>query len=153
MLRSRPMNSVVDDEEPVRKSLRRLFRSVGLEAETFASGPEFLASLAKQRPDCVILDLHLPEVSGLEVQEQLGRENPCLPVIVITGRDDPGLGERVLAAGAVAYLKKPLDEQALLAAITSAVPESETGEGLSNGNSETPAAVMTDEPLENGGRK
>jgi FixJ family two-component response regulator len=61
----------------------------------------------------------------LEVQEQLSREKPCLPVIIITGRDDPGVGERALAAGAVAYLKKPLDEQKLLAAIRLAVPESE----------------------------
>ncbi len=147
------MIDVIDDEEAVRKSLRRLLRSVGLEAETFGTGTEFLDSLESRHPDCVILDLHLPGISGLDVQAQLGREKPSLPVIIITGRDDPGLGERVLAAGAVAYLKKPLDERALLAAITSAVPTRASGEEPNREISEGVGAVVTGKPLMNGGEQ
>jgi FixJ family two-component response regulator len=117
------MISVVDDEAPVRKALGRLLRAAGFDVETFASGREFLDSLDDQRPDCTILDLHLPELSGLDVQQRLAEENIPLPCIVITGKDEPGVAERVLAHGAVAYLKKPLDAEALLAAITAAVPE------------------------------
>jgi two-component system response regulator FixJ len=134
MFNSRVVISIVDDEEAVRRSLGRLLRSNGFEVRTFASGRELLDSLEKGCPECVILDLHLPEISGLEVQEQLSREKPLLPVILITGRDDPGLSERALAAGAAAYLKKPLDEEALLAAITSAVAESDGGEGRAKVN-------------------
>jgi FixJ family two-component response regulator len=150
MFPSRATICVVDDEESVRKSLRRLLRSVGFDAETFASGREFLDSLKRRRPDCVILDFHLPEVSGLEVQEQLSREKMSLPVIMITGRDDPGLSERVLASGAAAYLRKPLDQEALLAAITSAVPERCAGEERESENLETLGAVLANEPSING---
>jgi FixJ family two-component response regulator len=115
--------AVVDDEAPVRKALGRLLRAAGFSVETFASGIEFLGSLQIRRPDCTILDLHLPGLSGLEVQEQLARDKNSLPCIVITGKDEPGVAERVRAAGASAYLKKPLDERVLLAAISSAVPQ------------------------------
>jgi FixJ family two-component response regulator len=120
------MISVVDDEAPVRKALGRLLRAAGFDVETFASGREFLDSLDDQKPDCTILDLHLPGLSGLDVQQRLAEEQICVPCIVITGKDEPGVAELVLAHGAVAYLKKPLDEQALLAAITSAVPDRAT---------------------------
>ena len=117
------MISVVDDEAPVRKALGRLLRAAGFEVETFASGREFLDSLDNHRPDCTILDLHLPELSGLDVQQRLAQDQISLPCIVITGKDEPGVAERVMAYGAVAYLKKPLDETALFAAITSALPQ------------------------------
>jgi FixJ family two-component response regulator len=113
--------AVVDDEEPIRKALQRLLRAAGLEADTFASGREFLLSLSQRRPDCVILDLHLPGLSGLEIQQQLSLEKPNVPCIIITGKDEPGLRERALAAGAAAYLRKPLDEKVLFEAISSAV--------------------------------
>jgi CheY-like chemotaxis protein len=115
--------SVVDDEAPVRKALGRLLRAAGFDVTTFASGREFLDSLNTRRPDCTIMDLHLPELSGLDVQQQLVRDEVSLPCIVITGKDEPGVAERVLASGAAAYLKKPLDELALLSAISSAVPK------------------------------
>ena len=113
----------MDDEACVRKALGRLLRAAGFVVTTFASGREFLDSLSSGRPDCTILDLHLPELSGLDVQQQLVRDQIGLPCIVITGKDEPGVAERVLASGAAAYLKKPLDELALLSAITSAVPK------------------------------
>jgi FixJ family two-component response regulator len=113
---------VVDDEAPVRKALGRLLRAAGFEVETYSSGQEFLDSLETHQPDCTILDLHLPGLSGLEVQQQLVRKHLTFPCIVITGKDEPGIGERVMASGAAAFLNKPLDEGTLLAAIGSAVP-------------------------------
>jgi FixJ family two-component response regulator len=114
--------AVVDDEAPVRKALSRLLRAVGFGVTTFASGDEFLNSLELRRPDCVVLDLHLPGLSGLEIQQRIIGRNISIPCIVITGKDEPGNNEKALAAGAAAYLRKPLDQDTLLAAISSAVP-------------------------------
>ena len=111
--------AVVDDDASVRKALQRVLRSVGLQVETFASGVEFLISIETHRPDCLVLDLHLPRVTGLDVLTRLARDGVRIPTVVITGHDDPGLSEQVLAAGAGAYLAKPLDDQALLFAISS----------------------------------
>ena len=116
--------AIVDDEEPVRKALRRLFLSAGIDVETFASGTEFLESLETRRPDCVVLDLHLPGLTGLDVQERIVQAGIRLPVVIITGNDQAGIAERALAAGVSAYLRKPLDDTILLAAIASAVAES-----------------------------
>lgn len=119
--------AIVDDEEPVRKALRRLFLAVGIDVETFASGDEFLESVKIHRPDCAVIDLHLPGLTGLEVQQRLARAGVRLPTVIITGHDQAGVAERVLAAGASAYLRKPLDEERLLAAIESAVREGRYG--------------------------
>ncbi len=121
MVRPRLLVAIVDDEESVRKALRRLFRAARHEAETFAAGREFLESLKARVPDCVVLDLHLPGMTGLSVLQHLRHYGPRVPVVVITGKDEPNLGETVLASGAAAYLTKPLDGQALLAAVTGAV--------------------------------
>jgi len=110
----------VDDEEPVRKALCRLFGSAGFDVQTFASGSEFIESLKQKRPDCVVLDVNLDGLSGLEVQQRLGQENPKLPVIMMTGMESPGLREQALKAGAAAYLRKPLEERTLLEAVAAA---------------------------------
>jgi FixJ family two-component response regulator len=116
--------AIVDDEAPVRKALGRLLRAAGFGVATFGSGGEFLESIQANRPDCAILDLNLPGLSGLEVQQELSHQNISTPCIIITGKDEPGTSERALASGAAAYLRKPLDEAELLAAIKHAVPES-----------------------------
>ena len=94
-----------------------------MDVETFASGRDFLDSLAKHRPDCVVLDLHMPGLTGRDVQQQLVQTQPALPVIIITGKDEPGVRESLLATGASAYLLKPLNDLILLAAVTSAARE------------------------------
>jgi FixJ family two-component response regulator len=127
--------AVVDDEETVRKALRRLFRSAGMEVETFASGQEFLTSLAVRQPDCLVLDFHLPGLTGLDVQRQLTQSGSNLPVIVITGHDEPGMADKLFAAGASAYLTKPVDDQVLLAAITKAVNGANSKRPLGNQDS------------------
>jgi FixJ family two-component response regulator len=113
--------AVVDDEEPIRKALGRLLRASGLVAECFASGQAFLDSIRSTRPDCVILDLHMPGLGGLQVLEQLKSCRPPLPTIVITGHDEPENQTRCLAGGAAAYLRKPLDDELLLQTIDQAV--------------------------------
>ena len=108
--------AIVDDEPQVGKALRRLLRSAGLEAEAFASGAEFLPWLAEHRPDCVVLDIHMPEMSGFKLQERLEADHPGLPCVFITAVADPE-EERHAAAHRVPLLHKPFTEAELLAAV------------------------------------
>jgi len=121
MIRQRPLIAVVDDEESVRKSLRRLLVASELDATVYASGQEFLDSLGGHQPDCLVLDLQMPGLTGLEVQRALARARVRFPTIIITAHDEPETRARCLAAGAVAYLCKPLHDELLLDAITTAV--------------------------------
>ena len=114
-----PLIAVVDDEEPVRKALKRLLRAAGLEAEGYASGQDFFA--ADRRADCVVLDLHMPAMSGLQVLRRIRQTTKRLPVVVITAHDQPETREECIAAGAAAYLRKPLDDRLLLNAISAAL--------------------------------
>ena len=116
-----PYVAIVDDEEPVRKALRRLLRASGLQAESYASGLEFLAASAQRQPDCVVLDLHMARMSGLQLLRRLQALPQRPPVVIITAHDEPEAREQCLAAGAAAYLRKPLDERLLLNAISAAL--------------------------------
>jgi FixJ family two-component response regulator len=117
MKKSRLRIAIIDDDESVRNALKRLLRAANLDAETFASGRDFLDSLSSHRPDCVVLDLHMPGMNGLDIQRQLARNGLRLPVVIITGHDEPQTRVACLSAGAAAYLRKPLDDEALLQAI------------------------------------
>jgi len=116
-----PYVAIVDDEEPVRKALKRLLRASGLDAESYASGQAFLEAAALREPDCVLLDLHMPRMSGLQVLRALQAARRALPIIVITAHDAPETREQCLAAGASAFLRKPLEEHELLDTITAAL--------------------------------
>jgi two-component system, LuxR family, response regulator FixJ len=109
--KTHPHVAVVDDEEPIRKALMRLMRSVGLSVETFASGPEFLQSLDTRLPDCVLLDLHMPQMNGFHVQAHLAGKYAALPVIIVTGHDLPNARERAMAGGLFpfGFLWNPLE--------------------------------------------
>ncbi len=111
--------AIVDDEESVRTGLRRLCVSLGLRASVYASGSEFLHSLAGGTgpPDCVLLDAHMPHMSGLEVQRHLIGEGLRIPTIVYTADDAPEAEARYVAAGVTAYLRKPIAGDELLAAL------------------------------------
>ena len=124
-----PFVAIVDDEEPIRKALKRLMRAANLEAEVFASGADFLNSLADHRPDCVILDLHMPDMSGLHVLQWLQHSGLHLPAIVITAYDEPETRSHCIAAGAAAYLRKPLEDRLLLDAVASAAKTRKNGAG------------------------
>jgi FixJ family two-component response regulator len=122
-----PFVAIVDDEEPIRKALKRLLRAANLEAESFASGADFLDSLAVRRPDCLILDLHMPGMTGLHVLQRLRQSGVQLPTIVITAYDEPETRTDCLAAGAAAFLRKPLEDRLLLDAVASAARAKKNG--------------------------
>lgn len=109
--------AVLDDEEQMRKALRRLLSTHGFLVQTYASGQDLLRSLAYQRPDCLVLDLHMPDMSGFDVLRTIEEQDGKLPTIVITGHDTPGTADRVRSLGAGAYLMKPVDELILVGAI------------------------------------
>jgi FixJ family two-component response regulator len=113
--------AIVDDDSAVRKALSRLLGASTIQAQAFGSAREFLDSLGSGVPDCLILDMQMPEMTGLELQRELLRLGTRIPTIVITAHNESGLRERCLAAGAAAYLVKPLDGTELLASIDSAV--------------------------------
>ena len=115
------MIAVVDDDVLVCKALVGLLRARGFPARGFASGQEFLESWLTERPDCLVLDLQMPGMSGVEVLSALKSAGARLPSIVITAHDEPGSREQCLREGAVAYLLKPVDDQVLLEAITRAL--------------------------------
>lgn len=114
--------AVVDDDESVRRAMRRLLQAAGLEVEIYASGTEFLEALLHRRPSCVVVDLHMPGMSGLEIQSRLVDSGADIPVIFMTAHDDRGARDRALQAGAAGYLRKPFSEEVLLEAIHAAVP-------------------------------
>jgi FixJ family two-component response regulator len=113
--------AVVDDEAPVRTALRRLLRLADYDVAVFASGEAILASLGARRPDCVVLDVHLPGLSGLEVQSQLKAIHVNVPVVFITASDDPDLDRQALEAGGRELLRKPFSNDELLAAVGAAL--------------------------------
>jgi FixJ family two-component response regulator len=108
--------AIVDDDESLRNSLRRLFGSAGYSVECFVSAEDFLGSLAARTPRCVVLDLQLPGISGVELLERFAELKDAPPVVVITGADDPRVRARCMALGAQRYFRKPLDCDALLEA-------------------------------------
>ena len=116
-----PLISIVDDDLSVRRALRRLVQSAGYSVETFASAREFLDSLPSGRTACLVLDIHLEGMSGFELQERMAADPAPIPVIFITAQDDAATRERARQTSASAYLRKPFDEQVLLAAIGRAI--------------------------------
>jgi len=101
--------------------MRRLLRSARFEVETFPSGTAFLESLKSHQPDCVILDVHMPDMDGFGVQERLMEAGIHLPVVIVTADDSADTRERALARGASAYFQKMVDAHMLLDAITTAI--------------------------------
>jgi FixJ family two-component response regulator len=112
---------IVDDDAPMRRALARLTEGAGFRTRGFTSGAEFLAADHGSRPACVVLDLRLPDMHGLEVQRRLARSNPELGVVIVTGYGDDLTRREALEAGAVAFLSKPFDDQMLLDAIREAM--------------------------------
>jgi FixJ family two-component response regulator len=112
-----PIVFVVDDDSSFREALRRLFRSVGLRVETFGSAPELLQSKLPEVASCLILDIRLPGLSGLDFQAELAKQNINIPIIFITGYGDIPMTVKAMKAGAVEFLTKPLRDQDLLDAV------------------------------------
>jgi len=113
--------AVVDDDRFVLRALRRLLRAAGFEVDTYESGASFLMAVADHEPDCLVLDLHMPQTSGFEVQAHLTDSGKRIPVVVITGDDTPEARLRALSLGAECYLRKPVEKSVLLPAIDAAI--------------------------------
>jgi FixJ family two-component response regulator len=116
-----PYVAVVDDEASVRTALRRLLRLADYDVATFACGEAFLASLATRRPDCAIVDIHMDGFSGLETKARLAAAHCDVPVVFITASDDTALDRSVAEAGGVTLLRKPFSNDALVAAVGTAL--------------------------------
>jgi FixJ family two-component response regulator len=116
-----PTVFVVDDDAELRLALSSLFRSVGLAVEAFGSAPEFLAAFRPGTPGCLVLDIRLPGVSGLEFQDQLARADAGIAIIFMTGHGDIPMSVRAMKAGAVDFLTKPFRDQDMLDAVAAAI--------------------------------
>ncbi|MGO9586412.1 MAG: response regulator transcription factor [Limisphaerales bacterium] len=124
MISKKPLIAVVDDDESVCRAMERLVRSLGMAAETYASSEDFLnqiESLPSFHLDCVILDVQMPGLNGIEVQTRIRRIHKDMPVIFITAHDDRGARERALAGGALAFLRKPCNDALLIRTLDAAL--------------------------------
>jgi len=113
--------AIVDDDDSMRSALQSLLKAVGLPARAFASAEEFLASGQQPQTGCLISDIRMPGMSGLELQARLNAENCRIPTIFITAHGDATMRTRALKAGAVEFLAKPFDDEALLESIRAAL--------------------------------
>ena len=108
---------IIDDDESLRAGLKRLFQSVGLRSEVFASAPEFLQNKIPDVPSCIVLDVRMPGLSGLDLQAELDNANIHIPIIFMTGHGDIPMTVRAMKAGAVEFLTKPFRDQEMLDAV------------------------------------
>lgn len=119
----RPFVSVVDDDESVRESLPDLLREFGFASRTFSSAEGFLSSDCFDKTECLILDVAMPGITGLDLQEELRRRGQAIPIIFITAKRDEAIRARALKQGAVKFLYKPFSDTALLDALNAAFQE------------------------------
>ena len=145
-----PVVAIVDDDDSVRRSLLRVVRSAGYAAEGFASSREFLEWLPQGRAACLLLDVHMSEMNGFDLQDRL-----AVPIIFITAHDDAKTQERIAKSGAVAHLRKPCAEQTVLDAIHRAVRVSDDPfarqDDLARSSTRHPPDDATDAHREDGG--
>ena len=121
MARDPPRIAVIDDESGVRTGLTRLLRSAGYTATAYAGGAEFLGDLASSTPDCLILDLRMPEMSGFELLQRLADSGRSLPVVILTSFPSADTRSRAFEAGVADFLEKPVERSALLEALDRAL--------------------------------
>lgn len=119
---------IVDDDEAIRQSIGFMLRKAGHSVVTYASGVEFVKAVDRTTRGCVLLDVRMPGIDGLEVQQHLAEAGIALPVIMLTGHGDISLAVRAIKAGAIEFLEKPFERAALLAAIDEALGHADRGE-------------------------
>lgn len=129
-----PFITIVDDDSLVRRAILRLVKSVGLEVDGFPSAEEFLHAHSLRDPDCLILDIGLPGMSGLDLQKRLVETRRTPPIIFVTARDEAEVRAQALQAGAFAFLGKPFSDEVLLQAIRTILqPDAVTREAIGRG--------------------
>lgn len=136
---------VVDDDEAIRQSIGFMLRKAGYAVQTFRSGTDFLKEVTRETRGCVLLDVRMPEIDGLEVQARLSQQGIALPVIMLTGHGDVTLAVQAIKAGATDFLEKPFERIALLEAIDSAFErDARTGrQRIESGDAIVKLAVLT----------
>jgi two-component system response regulator FixJ len=123
-----PVVHIVDDDEAVRRSLAFMLSSAGLAVRVYESAGAFLDGLDQVQCGCLITDIRMPEMTGIELLQRIKGRNPCLPAIVITGHGDVPLAVEAMKAGAIDFIEKPFDEEAILSAVKTALEQSEEGD-------------------------
>ena len=141
-----PLVHVVDDEPAIRESLAMLLRSVGLQSRACGSAQAFLASWRPGGAECLVCDVRMPGMSGLELQETLKARNSQVPVVLITGHGDVAMAVRAMKAGASDFIEKPFNDQVLLDAVNRALVRARDGQGA--GRAEIEARVVSLTPRE-----
>jgi FixJ family two-component response regulator len=124
---SQHLISIVDDDEPFREAMTSLMKSLGFEVEAFSSAEAFLASPRLCSTSCLIADVHMPTMTGIDLHQQLVASGRTIPVILITAYPDDSVRARALAAGVICYLSKTFDDDALLEFVRSALVQADRG--------------------------
>jgi FixJ family two-component response regulator len=148
MTQGSPTVIVVDDDEGVCRALDRLLRSAGYPVKTFTSPTEFLTRLPEDGPGCLVLDVSMPGLNGLQLQQHLTELGRAWPILFVTGQGDIPTSVRAMKAGAVDFLTKPVDDQALLNAIAQALAQDGAARAERNARHELEARVATLTPRE-----
>jgi FixJ family two-component response regulator len=125
--KAKPLISIIDDDESMREAIKGLMRSLGYRVEAVASAQEFLSSRHVRRTSCLIADMQMPGMTGLDLYQRLSTSGKPIPTILITAYPDDGVRKRALSAGVLGYLSKPFDEDDLLACIRSALTHARNG--------------------------
>src|SRR6516162_7062365 len=141
MKQDNPLVCVIDDDSLVRESLHRLLRSAGLKVQAFASAQEFLASRPSEAPSCLVLDVQMPGISGLELQRQLRNGESRVPIVFMTGYGDIPMSVRAMRAGAFEFLTKPCRDEDLLRAVNQAIERAPLIERLENRSREQRSSI------------
>jgi two-component system response regulator FixJ len=139
---------IVDDDEAVRGSIKLLLKTLGLATQAFASAQEFLATFDKGRVGCLVLDIRMPGMSGLELQEELNARGAMLPIIFITGHGDVPMAVEAMQRGAMDFLQKPFRDQDLLDRITKALQKDRAGRDLLGNRERIGVRIATLTPRE-----
>jgi FixJ family two-component response regulator len=124
---NQPLIAIVDDDESVREAIKDLMRSMGLAVEAFACGEDFLRSPHLSRTACLVADVNMPGMSGLDLHRQLSARNKSIPTILITAYPNDGVRARALSGGVICYLAKPFGEDDLINCIRSALADAGDG--------------------------
>jgi len=135
-MKSEPRVFVVDDDQAMRRSLEWLIESIGMKVKTYSSADEFLRSYYPGRAGCLLLDVRMPGMSGLDLQAHLAREDSRLPVIIITGHGDVAMAVKAMKAGAVDFIEKPFHDEDLLSSIRNALAFDEKQRSLQSQRAE-----------------
>ena len=137
---------VVDDDQAMRNSLKWLIESVGVAVESFSSADEFLAQYQPGRAGCLVLDVRMPGMSGLELLEHLAQRNIHIPAVIITGHGDVPMAVRAMKSGAIDFIEKPFNDEALLDAIRRAIAFEEQQRSYHSEHRADPGAPGTPDP-------